>query len=105
MKLYLLKKVLISTAIIIFASISSTQKTLAEPPQKTYAIAPFISDKEIKWGTLYKNSGDFKALGGLEIMSDITTQTLAELVKTVISLSNTASVAELIVNCRPDLVG
>ena len=73
MKLYLLKKVLISTAIIIFASISSTQKTLAEPPQKTYAIAPFISDKEIKWGTLYKNSGDFKALGGLEIMSDITT--------------------------------
>ncbi len=29
---------------------------------------------------------------------------LAELVKTVISLSNTASVAELIVNCRPDIV-
>jgi hypothetical protein len=30
---------------------------------------------------------------------------LAELVRTVISLSNTASVAELIVNCRPDIVG
>ena len=29
---------------------------------------------------------------------------LAELVKTVISLSNTASVAELVVNCRPDII-
>ena len=29
---------------------------------------------------------------------------LAELVRTVISLSNTASIAELIVNCRPDVV-
>ena len=29
---------------------------------------------------------------------------LAELVKTVISLSNSASVAELIVNCKPDII-
>ena len=35
----------------------------------------------------------------------ISADDLAELVNTVISLSNTASVAELIVNCRPDLVG
>ncbi len=30
---------------------------------------------------------------------------LAELVKTVLCLSNSASVAELVVNCRPDIVG
>jgi len=35
----------------------------------------------------------------------ISADDLAELVNTVISLSNTASVAELIVNCRPDIVG
>ena len=35
----------------------------------------------------------------------ISADDLAELVNTIISLSNTASVAELIVNCRPDLVG
>lgn len=35
----------------------------------------------------------------------ISADDLAELVKVVISLSNTASVAELIVNCRPDVVG
>ena len=29
---------------------------------------------------------------------------LAELVRTVISLSNSASVAELVVNCRPDVI-
>ena len=34
----------------------------------------------------------------------ISADDLAELVNTVISLSNTASVAELIVNCRPDIV-
>ena len=35
----------------------------------------------------------------------ISADDLAELVNTIISLSNTASVAELVVNCRPDLVG
>ena len=35
----------------------------------------------------------------------ISADDLAEVVNTVISLSNTASVAELIVNCRPDIVG
>ncbi|MGA0129374.1 MAG: SDR family NAD(P)-dependent oxidoreductase [Burkholderiales bacterium] len=35
----------------------------------------------------------------------ISAEDLAELVKTLMSLSNTASVAELVVNCRPDLVG
>ncbi|MDA1332271.1 MAG: SDR family NAD(P)-dependent oxidoreductase [Proteobacteria bacterium] len=35
----------------------------------------------------------------------ISADDLAELVNTIISLPNTASVAELIVNCRPDLVG
>jgi NADP-dependent 3-hydroxy acid dehydrogenase YdfG len=35
----------------------------------------------------------------------ISTEDLAEIVKTVISLSNTASVAELIVNCKPDIIG
>ncbi len=34
----------------------------------------------------------------------ITPDDLAELVRTIISLSNTASVAELIVNCKPDLI-
>jgi NADP-dependent 3-hydroxy acid dehydrogenase YdfG len=36
--------------------------------------------------------------------SMISPDDLAELVRTVISLSNTASVAELLVNCRPDIV-
>ena len=36
--------------------------------------------------------------------SMISPDDLAELVRTVISLSNTASVAELLVNCRPDVV-
>ena len=71
MKLLLLKNVLISAFVIIIVSINSTQKIFAEPSQKTYALAPFLSDKEIKWGTLYKGSGDFEAFGGLEIMSDI----------------------------------
>ena len=39
------------------------------------------------------------------IQDMISPNELAELVKTVISLSNTASIAELIVNCKPDLIG
>lgn len=40
----------------------------------------------------------------VSIDSMISPDDLAELVRTVISLSNTASVAELIVNCRPDII-
>ncbi len=41
----------------------------------------------------------------VEVNNMISPEDLAELVKTVICLSNSASIAELIVNCKPDLVG
>ena len=41
----------------------------------------------------------------IEVDNMISPEDLAELVKTIICLSNSASVAELIVNCKPDLVG
>ena len=44
------------------------------------------------------------AVESISIDSMISPDDLAELVRTVISLSNTASVAELVVNCRPDVV-
>ena len=45
-----------------------------------------------------------KNVQSVELSDMITVEDLAELVKTVILLSNTASVAELVVNCRPDVV-
>ena len=44
------------------------------------------------------------AVESISIDDMISPDDLAELVRTVISLSNTASVAELVVNCRPDVV-
>ena len=44
------------------------------------------------------------AVESISIDSMTSPDDLAELVRTVISLSNTASVAELVVNCRPDVV-
>ena len=41
----------------------------------------------------------------VEMKNMISPEDLSELVKTVICLSNSASIAELIVNCKPDLVG
>jgi len=45
-----------------------------------------------------------KNVQSVELSDMITADDLAELVKTVVLLSNTASVAELVVNCRPDVV-
>ena len=40
----------------------------------------------------------------ISLDSMISPTDLAEIVRTIISLSNTASVAELVVNCRPDII-
>ena len=40
----------------------------------------------------------------ISVDSMISPTDLAEIVRTIISLSNTASVAELVVNCRPDII-
>ena len=45
-----------------------------------------------------------KGVESISLDKMISAEDLAELVKTVVLLSNTASVAELVVNCRPDVV-
>ena len=45
------------------------------------------------------------SIESISLENMISADDLAEIVNTVISLSNTASVAELVVNCRADLVG
>ena len=45
-----------------------------------------------------------KGVESITLDKMISAEDLAELVKTVVLLSNTASVAELVVNCRPDVV-
>jgi hypothetical protein len=40
----------------------------------------------------------------MELKDMISADDLAQLVVTIMQLSNTASVAELVVNCRPDIV-
>ena len=46
-----------------------------------------------------------KNVESVKVENMISPDDLAELVKTVICLPNSASIAELIVNCKPDLVG
>ena len=44
------------------------------------------------------------AVESMELKDMISADDLAQLVVTIMQLSNTASVAELVVNCRPDIV-
>ena len=46
-----------------------------------------------------------KEVESVKVENMVSPDDLAEIVRTVICLSNSASIAELIVNCKPDLVG
>ncbi len=46
-----------------------------------------------------------KEVESVKVENMVSPDDLAEIVRTLICLSNSASIAELIVNCKPDLVG